>query len=305
MPWYFVVLIVAGVILVPIVLGHFISRAVRMPDQSWRIALVLFSVLASAVVTYSRWPPKLGIDLSGGSILVYEVKDFSASVDMEKLIAAVTLRVNPGGIKEVTIRPYGVGQIEVIIPKASPEELQQIKDKISATGLLEFRILANPRDHADYIARAKELDASENQLFEERVGGARELVAQWFPVLPAEVSKLHGAVLRENAKKQVEALAVMDDYNVNGGYLERATPDVNQRGEQCVDFVFNSRGADLFARLTRENLPDPTQGFERQLAIILDGMIYSAPGIKDVISRQGQISGAASRRNKPSSSPRC
>ncbi len=114
-------LVMLGVFVLPLVLGHYISKAVRMPDQSWRVATVLFSFFAAAAVTYYGWPPKLGIDLSGGSILVYEVddqaKDPGTTVDMDKLVQAVTKRVNPGGVKEVTIRPYGVNQIEIIIPR--------------------------------------------------------------------------------------------------------------------------------------------------------------------------------------------
>jgi len=64
---------------------------------------------------------KLGIDLSGGVILVYEVdqskKKPGESVDMDKLVAAVSRRVNPGGQKEVAIRKYGVEQIEIIVPE--------------------------------------------------------------------------------------------------------------------------------------------------------------------------------------------
>ena len=66
-------------------------------------------------------PLKLGIDLSGGVILVYEVDQTKMkpgeTVDMDKLIAAVARRVNPGGQKEVTIRKYGTQQIEVIVPE--------------------------------------------------------------------------------------------------------------------------------------------------------------------------------------------
>ena len=37
-------------------------------------------------------------------------------VDMGSLIAAISQRVNPGGVKEVTIRQYGSEQVEIIIP---------------------------------------------------------------------------------------------------------------------------------------------------------------------------------------------
>ena len=80
-------------------------------------------------------PLKLGIDLSGGVILVYEVdqtkKKPGEVVDMDKLVAAVGRRVNPGGQKEVTIRKYGVEQIEIIVPEVEEAEVQRIERIIS------------------------------------------------------------------------------------------------------------------------------------------------------------------------------
>ena len=149
---------------------HRQGRAAAGP--AWRIATVFFSFFAASAVTWYGWPPKLGIDLSGGSILVYEIDDQSkgpgTTVDMEKLVQAVTKRVNPGGVKEVTIRPYGVNQIEVIIPKADEAELDRIKNKISSTGLLEFRITANMRDHANLVELAQKLDTHPRAKLEHR-----------------------------------------------------------------------------------------------------------------------------------------
>ena len=66
------------------------------------------------VITVLGWPPKRGIDLRGGVILVYEVdqeKKTDEDVDMDKLVAAVSRRVNPGGQKEVTVRTFGTEQV--------------------------------------------------------------------------------------------------------------------------------------------------------------------------------------------------
>ena len=65
---------------------------------------------------------------------------------MDKLVAAVSRRVNPGGQKEVTVRPFGLDQIEVILPEVEQEEVEQIKRIISSAGVLEFRIVANRAD---------------------------------------------------------------------------------------------------------------------------------------------------------------
>src|SRR5687768_17460013 len=100
--------------------GYFLSRWLRMADYGWKIGLVLFSLLAGAAICVMGWPPKLGIDLSGGAILVYEVdqskKEAGKQTPMDELVASISRRINPGGTKEITIRPYGVEQVEIVIP---------------------------------------------------------------------------------------------------------------------------------------------------------------------------------------------
>ena len=279
-------LVMVGVFVLPLVLGHYIAKAVRLPDQSWRIATVFFSFFAASAVTWYGWPPKLGIDLSGGSILVYEIDDQSkgpdTTVDMEKLVQAVTKRVNPGGVKEVTIRPYGVNQIEVIIPKADEAELDRIKNKISSTGLLEFRITANTRDHANLVELAQKLDTHPRaELRTESSDGTPEVVARWVPVREADVDYFANSrsdfVTRKNDKGELEVLVVIDAQNVTGQYLKDATAGVGPKGPQ-VSFIFNSTGAKLFGRLTNDNLPDSVQGFHRKLGIVLDGYIKNCAG---------------------------
>lgn len=60
-----------------------------------------------------------------------------------------------------------------------------------------------------------------------------------------------------------------------------------------VEFVFNSRGAQLFGQITSDNLPkgkEPDMVFS-QLAIILDNQIVSAPSINSEIRDRGVIQG--------------
>ena len=49
------------------------GAAIRLPDYFWKLALIFFVLAASVVVMKYKWPPKLGIDLSGGLMMVYEV----------------------------------------------------------------------------------------------------------------------------------------------------------------------------------------------------------------------------------------
>lgn len=123
-----------------------------------------FALIAiTALIGFAAcWPPqekiKLGIDLSGGTILVYQAK--SAKTDpnfrIEDLIAALKKRINPEGTKDIVVRKLGNDRVEIILPKAGPEEVEEIKRRMTAVGSMQFRILADKRDTSDEqpIARA-------------------------------------------------------------------------------------------------------------------------------------------------------
>ena len=102
----------------------------------------------------------MGVDLKGGVVLIYEVAGHSAAaragqrmqspkadINMGDLMQALTNRINPSGTKEIVIRPYGERQVEIIIPEVEAAEVESIKRQISTAGMLEFRIVANERDH--------------------------------------------------------------------------------------------------------------------------------------------------------------
>src|SRR5262249_15499878 len=91
----------------------------------------------------------------GKTILTFRVDQRNQTVDMDKLIAAVQRRINPSGVKELTIRQYGRDQLEVIIPEVEKSEVDDIKRRISTSGLLEFRIVANANDDRDLIKAAE------------------------------------------------------------------------------------------------------------------------------------------------------
>ncbi|MFZ5830037.1 MAG: protein translocase subunit SecD [Planctomycetota bacterium] len=296
MPGYLRLLAALAILIVPFVLGVALARQLRMRDYGWKIGVVLFALAFGAGVTYFGWPPKLGVDLSGGVILVYQVdpqqKETNKSVDMDELISALSLRINPSGVREITIRAFGPEQVEIIIPNVSEDEARRIEQRISSIGTLEFRILANNRDHASLIERA-EKSGSADKLFDAQ----GNLLAWWVPVREGEEQSFatYGEIARREREvrgaKMTEILVVNDPYNVTGAYLDEASEGYDERGGPAVLFTFNSNGAKLFSELTGKNLPED-QGFTRKLGIILDGFLYSAPAIQSTISNRGQITGS-------------
>jgi len=84
---------------------------------------------------------------------------------------------------------------------------------------------------------------------------------------------------------------------IDGKYLTNAANQPSSDGRPAVSFTFNAVGGRLFGELTGKNVPsagttgDDTSN-KRHLAIVLDGLVMSAPTINSQISTHGQISGS-------------
>ena len=304
--------VVAAVLLIPFMLSSFLASTWRVREYQAKMTVIFLTLFAGLAITVMGWPPKFGIDLRGGVILVYELADEPGGevveddqdpdlegqredVDMDNLIAAITRRVNPGGVKEITIRRAGMGQVEIIVPEVDESEVERLKRIISDIGTLEFRILANSRDHSPEIERAKRPEnANKYKIYDEE----KNLVAWWVPITKGreeafdhyrEIVTRPGRT--EGGYRFTEVLVVTDSWNVNGGYLVGAKPGMDETGGVSVNFRFNTKGGQLFAGLTGDNTPDKVQGFERALGIVLSGYLFSAPTIRSTIHESGTITG--------------
>lgn len=334
---YLVFAVLAVVFIVPFILGAMIARMVRLEDLSTRMGVVLFSIFASlapfvfvmmetqkvekvvagqtVVETVRRsWKDaiKLGIDLAGGTNLVYAIDTEAAEAQgkkerdqviplatIEKMVTAIAKRINPSGAEEVTVRRVGTDRIEVIISGADPDYVEQKKRMITKLGSLEFGIVANARDHASLIERANKLPSNINELRDDEDG---QIKASWRDVAEGKADGDAQHAVREVEKtdelthepiKVTQYLIVHDapEYTITGKYLTNASPTNDENGNPAVGFRFNQRGAQLFGNLTQRNLPDPGDQFHRKLAILLDGKVHSAPVINSRITDNGIIQG--------------
>ena len=71
--------------------------------------------------------------------------------NMDELIAALKKRADPEGVKEIPIRKIGGNRIEIILPQASNEEVEEVKKMLTDVGSLEFRILANGKHDKEVV----------------------------------------------------------------------------------------------------------------------------------------------------------
>ncbi|MBT4864745.1 MAG: protein translocase subunit SecD, partial [Planctomycetaceae bacterium] len=321
--WIILAVIVA-IFAVPILLGNLLATALKLKDMGGRFSVVLLAfTLGVAPFAWHLYDGnqngltvqasfknaiRLGIDLEGGTNLIFEV-DHSASEKeitdqvMDQMVGAIAKRINPGGLDEIVVRRVGFDRIEIIIPGVDPDEVQRAKDKMTRLGSLEFAILANSQDHADIIAKAQALPGTESDL---REGG--RVTASWREVGLAgkepnqttkDVGEGGGVVTRqgrtlEDGKTVVPEFLVVferEDRRVTGQFLTRVSPGTDESGGLSVDFRFDSEGARRFYILTQKYRPESDKSFHRRLAILLDGNVHSAPRINQPIGGSGQISG--------------
>tara|TARA_Y100000588_G_scaffold90135_2_gene96938 strand:- start:2180 stop:5542 length:3363 start_codon:yes stop_codon:yes gene_type:complete len=257
---------------------------------------------------------KLGIDLAGGANLILEVdqkklaeqeKELTPDV-MSQMATSINKRANPGGNKELTVRPLGTNRIEVIIPKADPQVVEQTKRMMTRLGSLELAILANRRDvkFQDLVKRAEELPDDKTRVITEvpQADGSRRsrVDGAWLPISEdgRDVQNSPNQLVfkkRPNLQGQSvdHVLVSYEDENlrVTGENLNNVYQTNDENGRLAVGFRLNIIGATKFGELTGANEPDRSSGFYRHLAIILDGEVFSAPTLNERISGSGQISG--------------
>ena len=196
---------------------------------------------------------KLGLDLRGGSHLVY-------SIDLTKKDPAQTDADVIEGVKqkiERRVNAYGV--TEPIV--------QTIRNERGSFVLIQLPGVKDIDEALKLIGQTAELDF-------------RELV----------VDENGSPVLDEEGKEQwVIAKATGSDdeeRELTGKYLKPNAQVMltQQTNEPEVAFEWNSEGAILFEQITQRNLQKP-------LGIFLDNQIISAPTVQAVIKEKGVITG--------------
>ncbi len=128
-----------------------------MKNLSTKFLIIGLATLACVGILLSRKLER-GIDLSGGTILVYQVQaDAGRTVDLDELIGALKKRVNPDGMYDITIRKVGADRVEIVMPEDMAEQAEDVKRKLTEEGSLEFRILASTAPAARFPARLKRI----------------------------------------------------------------------------------------------------------------------------------------------------
>ena len=206
--------------------------------------------------TYSflkNHPFRLGLDLSGGSHLIYKadttlVPKDQVSDSMAALRDVIERRINLFGVSEPVVQVQHGGLIsgageELIVDLPGVTDIKQAVAMIAQTPLLEFKIEA-PKG------------ATQN------------------------------ATVGKDGKVKIDLNSQFVSTELTGRYLKRATLDFDQNTrEPRIGLQFDDTGTKLFAAITKANIG-------KTVAIYLDGAAISTPVVREEIPNgQAVISG--------------
>jgi preprotein translocase subunit SecD len=177
-------------------------------------------------------------------------------------LQTIERRVNELGVAEPIVARQGtVDQILVELPGVS--DVQRAKDIIRSTALLELKFVEQgPFSTEDDAKKAYNNAVPPDMLIVPGSAG---------PAGAGTPSTMYYVVRRVSV--------------VSGRDLRNARPTLDENNLPAVSFSLNQEGARKFGTATEQNIG-------RQLAIILDNRVFSAPVVQSRISDEGRISGS-------------
>ncbi|MBI5624852.1 MAG: protein translocase subunit SecD [Elusimicrobia bacterium] len=207
----------------------------------------------------------LGLDLKGGSHLLMELDidklDPKADIPdaMARAIEIIRNRVDQFGVAEPLIARQGKRWIVVQLPGISNAAMA--KDIVGKTALLEFRVVQTGEKAQEALGKIAELGAP---FAGESVSTAAA------KLVPAGMELFKG--------KESQLYLLSSTVPFTGADLETARVETGGNyGLPVVAFKFKPEKGNEFASFTGANV-------QKNMAIVLDKVVYSAPVIKQRIS---------------------
>ncbi len=241
------------------------------------------AILLDHLLAQSKGKLQLGLDLKGGIAFTLEASDVPGADNLgeeerkQKLSKAIEIigeRINGLGVAEPLIRAVGTNRIEVQLPGINTNDNPEVVASVQKPARLDFRLVypfgspaSIPEPPSGYEVMELEQD-------------------------------VRGQTVTDNL--YVKRLPSMTGDGVSGAY-----PVMDEFGRFKINLRFNEAGSQRFAEVTRE-IAEYSQQLQQQsgnsnararLAIVLDGKLYSAPGVeKEISGGSAEISGNFSQR---------
>lgn len=205
------------------------------------------------------------------------LNDYKTRV-IQQAIETIRNRIDEFGVAEPSISSQGANRILIQLPGMADAE--KAKQLINTTAKLDFMVVSHEKSAQELQALVTEAEKAGNysmstMKYSEYV---TRLNADLKSKLP-EKTVLYFEKSANAASMDVGAIPYLlkTDTDLGGGSLDDAFVGYDQYGGPQVSLSFNSAGAAKFSDLTGNNVG-------KQMAIVLDKVVKSAPSIRDRIS---------------------
>jgi preprotein translocase subunit SecD len=242
--------------------------------DKWRLAIIAFVIIASALVVFPiSERVKLGLDLKGGVHIILKANGTeSAPLDsdsIERLIAVLRNRIDQYGITEPQIQREGSDRVAIDLP--GTDDPDAALDLIGRTAVLEFRQVQGSGPSMAPPVNRKNYDSDAD--YERAVANAEEINAR----ARDETAKLEERSKTDKsifvARDESDNIYLLGQLYVSGKDLVDAKVTTDELQQPAVSLRFNANGAKEFEDATAANI-------DKQIAIVLDGVILSAPVVR-------------------------
>ena len=247
----------------------------------------------------------MGIDLAGGTELIYrldyaradeniartnealvkakaedpdskETKNLIAQIQNleqskktapDKAAEVVRRRIDPTGTKGIPVTTLGANRdrLRIQLPKATPQEVERIKNAIQTRGRLAFHIVTDDQPLIQQVQQSKAVPkVSTDGVWEEKVIETQNQIS---------------------AGKSEDKIVVRRVPDMDGSHVALAVARPSHESASWeIGLSFDATGGVEFGQLTQRSI-------KKRMAIVLDDIAKSAPTIQEQINSECRISG--------------
>ena len=233
----------------------------------------------------------------------------------DRAVEVIRNRIDSLGISEPVIYPGKDNRIIIQLPGVDEDKRKEAEESIKNLAFLEFRMVHE--DNAELVAslfddnlvpdghQIVNVESRSYYMRDKSSLSDEEMDVSYFVKrgMFHAPSKAYELLLREDTVRSdtVYTPVFVERRNkLSGDNLKDAWVDLRATGQAVIKLKFDGKGTKKFAACTSAYAPggdrNPNPNNFRQLAIVLDGTLYSAPRINDAIySGSAEISGSFTR----------
>jgi preprotein translocase subunit SecD len=271
-------------------------KTTSRPVRTLSILGLVLVAMAGLVFIQGATSVKLGLDLRGGTSVTLQPRiapGEEGKVTNEAIDQAVSIirqRVNSLGVAESEVAAQGTGTNRQILISVPGDTGRRVVELVGQTAELRFR---------QVLASTSGVPAAADPTATPAAGVSAEVNAKFAALDCTKPENLQGGATdaptdvivscdRAGVTKYILAPA-----EVLGRQVSKASAGLDTQAGSAwfVSLTFNGEGTSAFGALTTRvtSLPEPTN----QVAIVLDGLVVSAPRINEAIpSGTAQITGS-------------